>query len=131
MVAPASWANAVPLGTSGSGFDRPIFHVEGGIGLFGSASIDSVGLERARHQIAVRALFTHERPSRRLEATALDLFVFGRVRSREEVAASVAAVTADQVRNAFEQMLASRASVAVAGKLGKGLNDRVRGLMAS
>ena len=33
--------------------------------------------------------------------------------------------------NAFEQMLASRASVAVAGKLGKGLNDRVRGLMAS
>ncbi len=31
-------------GTSGSAFDRPIFHVEGGIGLFGSASIDSVGI---------------------------------------------------------------------------------------
>ncbi len=28
----------------GSGFDRPIFHVEGGIGLFGSASTDSVGI---------------------------------------------------------------------------------------
>ena len=96
-----------------------------------AAHIDPIGLERARHQIAVRALFAHERPSRRLEAAALDLFVFGRVRSRDEVAASVAAVTADQVRNAFAQMLASRASVAVAGKLGKGLNERVRGLMSA
>jgi len=31
-------------GSSGSGFDRPIFHVEGGIGLFGSVSADSVGI---------------------------------------------------------------------------------------
>lgn len=30
-------------GNAGEGFDRPIFHVEGGIGLFGSAVVDSAG----------------------------------------------------------------------------------------
>ena len=30
-------------GTFGEGFESPIFHVEGGIGLFGSASVDSTG----------------------------------------------------------------------------------------
>jgi hypothetical protein len=30
-------------GNAGDGFDRPIFHVDGGIGLFGSAAVDSVG----------------------------------------------------------------------------------------
>jgi hypothetical protein len=28
---------------AGDGFERPIFHVEGGIGLFGSAAVDSIG----------------------------------------------------------------------------------------
>jgi hypothetical protein len=31
-------------GNAGDGFERPIFHVDGGIGLFGSASVDSVGI---------------------------------------------------------------------------------------
>lgn len=31
-------------GEAGQGFQRPLFHVENGIGLFGSASVDSVGL---------------------------------------------------------------------------------------
>jgi len=30
-------------GTLGDNFERPVFHVEGGIGLFGSASADSIG----------------------------------------------------------------------------------------
>ena len=30
-------------GLAGDSFERPIFHLEGGIGLFGSASVDSVG----------------------------------------------------------------------------------------
>ncbi|MCC7262878.1 MAG: hypothetical protein IT369_10185 [Candidatus Latescibacteria bacterium] len=30
-------------GLAGDNFERPLFHVEGGIGLFGSASVDSVG----------------------------------------------------------------------------------------
>lgn len=31
-------------GNAGEGFERPIFHVEGGVGLFGSASADSAGV---------------------------------------------------------------------------------------
>ena len=30
-------------GNAGDDFDRPVFHVEGGLGLFASASVDSVG----------------------------------------------------------------------------------------
>jgi hypothetical protein len=30
-------------GLAGDEFERPLFHVEGGIGLFGSAAVDSVG----------------------------------------------------------------------------------------
>ena len=93
-------------------------------------SVDAVGLERARNQIAVRSLRALERPSRRLEDAAQDLFVYGRVRSNAEVMAAVAAVTADQVRTEFARMLASRASVAIAGKVGKGANDRVLELVA-
>jgi hypothetical protein len=37
-------------GNAGDDFDRPIFHVDGGIGLFGSAAMDSVGF------------FVHPRP---------------------------------------------------------------------
>ena len=30
-------------GNAGDSFERPIFHVDGGIGLFGSAAVDSIG----------------------------------------------------------------------------------------
>jgi hypothetical protein len=36
-------AGPVVGGNAGDGFERPIFHVEGGVGLFGSASVDSIG----------------------------------------------------------------------------------------
>jgi len=32
-----------PGGLAGDNFERPLFHVEGGIGIFGSASVDSLG----------------------------------------------------------------------------------------
>ena len=32
-----------PGGLAGDNFERPLFHIEGGIGLFGSASVDSLG----------------------------------------------------------------------------------------
>ena len=57
-----------------------------------AATIDPVGLERARNQIIVRSLCAREAPAQRLEAAALDLFTFGRVREREEVMAGFAAV---------------------------------------
>jgi predicted Zn-dependent peptidase len=83
-------------------------------------TIDAQHLERARNQIAVRRLETLERPFRRIEEAAQDLFVFGRVRSRAEVAAHLEAVTAAQVQAVFERMLASRASVAIAGRVRQG-----------
>jgi predicted Zn-dependent peptidase len=89
---------------------------------------DAVGLQRARNQIMVRTLQSHERPARRLEAAAMDVLALGRVRSRAEIDDAVQAVTAQQVRQVFAEMLAAGASIAVAGKLRKGLDERVREL---
>ena len=90
-----------------------------------AATIDPVGLERARNQIIVRGLCAQEVPAQRLEGAALDLFTFGRVREREEVMAGYAAVSSDQVRNAFVHMQNAGAAVALAGKLGKGAPERI------
>jgi len=89
-------------------------------------AVDAVDLERARNQIAVRRLRAHERPWRRLEDAAQDLFVFGRIRSAEEMTAQVEAVTARQLRRAFEQMLSAPASIALAGRVPKGALERLQ-----
>ena len=91
---------------------------------------DPVGLERARNQIIVRSLCAQEVPSQRLEIAALDLFAFGRVRSREELMAGIAAVSPVQVREAFARMLGAGAAVALAGKIAKGVEERVARLVA-
>ena len=57
-----------------------------------------------------------------------DVFVFGRVRSRAEVMDRVRAVTARDVREAFERMMVSQASVAVAGRVPRTARDSWRGL---
>ena len=88
--------------------------------------IDAVALERARNQIAVRMLRARERPLRRLEDSAQDLFVHGRVRPRAEVMARIASVDAGAVRAAFARMLESPPAIAIAGKVPKGVNERVR-----
>jgi predicted Zn-dependent peptidase len=93
--------------------------------------IDPVDLERARNQIAVRQLRTHERPVRRLETAAQDVFAFGRVRSRAEMAAGIAAVDAEQVRLAFEALLQAKPAIAVAGKVPAGTSHRLEELMAT
>jgi predicted Zn-dependent peptidase len=86
--------------------------------------IDPVGLERARNQIAVRRLRERESPFRRLEDAAQDLFVHGRIRSRAEQSQRIEDVSAAQVRDAFAAMLAQTASIAVAGRVGKGPAER-------
>ena len=91
----------------------------------------AVDLERARNQIAVRRLRAQERPVRRVEDAALDLFVHGRVRSPEELCERVEAVSADQVREAFARMLAAPPVLAIAGKLGTLTGDRLRELVAA
>ena len=87
--------------------------------------VDPVGLERARNQIAVRVLRDRERPLRRLEDAAQDLFVHGRIRPRAEAMARIEAIDAETVRGAFERLLRQRPAIAIAGKLGKGVNERV------
>jgi len=91
--------------------------------------IDPVDLERARNQIAVRQLRTLERPARRLEEAALDLFALGRLRPAPERLARAEAVSAQQVRALFERMLAAGSSMALAGAVGRGLTQRVAALM--
>jgi predicted Zn-dependent peptidase len=87
-------------------------------------------LERAKKQIAVRTLRAEERPTRRLEDAALDLFVHGRVRSRAELLARAEAVQAEAVRLVFARMLATPAAVAIAGRVKKGASERARELFA-
>jgi len=88
--------------------------------------IDPVDLERARHQLAVRALRREERPLRVLEDAALDWFALARVRSRAERAESIAAASAAQVRAAFEHMLGHEVALAVSGKVARGTRERLR-----
>ena len=92
---------------------------------------DAVGLERARNQLAVRRVRAQERPMRRLEDAAQDLFALGRVRSRAEAGARIEAVTPQRVREVFARMLAAGPSVAIAGKLGKVGPERFAELLAA
>ncbi|HEX5634365.1 MAG TPA: pitrilysin family protein [Gemmatimonadales bacterium] len=93
-------------------------------------AVDPVALERARNQILVRTLGAREKPFRRLEDGAQDLFVFGRVRPRDELLAQVQAVTPAQLRATFERLLATRAAVALAGKVPQQAGERVVELVA-
>jgi predicted Zn-dependent peptidase len=86
---------------------------------------DPVGLERARNQIAVRSLCAREVPEQRLELAALDLFAMGRVRTREELLASIGDVGPARVREAFARMLGAGAAVALAGRIARGDEERV------
>ena len=93
-----------------------------------AASIRPDDLERARKQIAVRTLRNEERPSRRLEDAALDLFVHGRVRSRAELMARALDVPSEAVRRVFAGLLATPAAVAIAGRVKRGASERAREL---
>jgi predicted Zn-dependent peptidase len=88
--------------------------------------IEPVALERARNQVTVRLLRARERPLRRLEDAAQDLYAIGRVRSRAEAMDAVRAVDARAVRAAFERMLAAKPSVAIAGRIGKATFERLK-----
>ncbi len=96
-----------------------------------ATNIASPDLARARNQIMVRSLRASERPAQRVEAAAQDLFTFGRVRSQTEALDQIAAVEADQVRSVFAQMLARPAAVAITGKTGSAIGQRVAGALGS
>jgi predicted Zn-dependent peptidase len=88
--------------------------------------IDPVDLERARNQVVVRQLRALERPLRRLEDAALEVFAFGRVRSPDEALARLAGVEAPGLRDQFQRMLEARATLALAGKLPRAASERAR-----
>ncbi|HMO45774.1 MAG TPA: pitrilysin family protein [Rubrivivax sp.] len=87
---------------------------------------DPVALARARRQIVVRHLRDLERPSRRLESAALDLFALGRVRPREQMLQALQDVDAARVRACFEAMIGGGAALAVTGKIPRGPDGRLR-----
>lgn len=90
---------------------------------------DRVGLERARNQIAVRTVGAREAPAQRLELAALDLFALGRIRTRDELLSGFSAVTAAQVRRAFDRMLTAGPAIGMAGKVSRGDEERVARLL--
>lgn len=89
---------------------------------------DPLHAERARNQVLVRRLHSQERPGRRLEQAALDLFTFGRVRSAAERRAEIEAVGADQVRAVFEQLQAAPIALGAAGQIKEPVRARLRTL---
>ncbi len=90
----------------------------------GVAAID---LERAHNQLAVRQLRALERPLRRLEDAALEVFALGRVRAPQEALARLLAVDAAAVAAALGRMLDAGATLALAGRLPRAASERARG----
>ena len=76
----------------------------------------------------MRTLRNEERPTRRLEDAALDLFVHGRVRSRAELMGRALDVSPESVREVFARLLATPAAVAIAGRIQRGASEHARAL---
>lgn len=92
-------------------------------------AVDDVDLERARNQVTVRTLRNLERPLRRLEDAALEVFALGRLRAPGEALARLHALDAAALRDTFAAMLGQRAALALAGKLPRAASERAREAM--
>jgi predicted Zn-dependent peptidase len=86
----------------------------------------AVDMERAHNQLAVRLLRDRDRPSRRMEQAALDLFALGRVRPAAERLARIEGVTAAAVSDVFQRMLGNGISLAMTGSVGRAASERAR-----
>jgi predicted Zn-dependent peptidase len=87
-------------------------------------------LQRARHQLAVRAVSDAERPLKLIEQAALDWFALGQVLSPPARSQALAAVPDARVRECFAQMLAHAPAVALAGKVPRGSSERLGAVLA-
>ena len=92
---------------------------------------DPVDLERARNQIVVRRLHDAEKPLRRLEDAALEVFVHGRLREPGQTLARLQAVSAEEVCDAFARMLAAGPSAAIVGSVRRGTGERAREILGT
>lgn len=88
--------------------------------------IDPLDLQRAHNQLAVRHLRSRERPLKRLEDAALELFTHGRLRPEAQHVERLNDVDAAALRGVFARMLDSGASLALAGKLPRAASERAR-----
>lgn len=88
--------------------------------------IDADDLARARRQLAVRRLRDSEKPLRRIEDAALDLFAHGRLRGHDERLAALDAAPAEAVRAVFERLLGAGLSLALTGSLQRAAGQRAR-----
>lgn len=93
--------------------------------------IDPVDMERARNQIVVRRLHDEEKPLRRLEDAALEVFVHGRLRPPGVALAALQDVSAAQLRDAFCRMLAAGPSAALVGDVRRGAAERAREILGA
>jgi len=91
-----------------------------------AAATAAVDLERARNQLAVRLLHDLDRPSRRMEQAALDLFALDRVRPAAEQLARIDAVSAAAVSEVFARMLGAGVALALTGRVGRAASERAR-----
>ena len=83
-------------------------------------------LARAKRQLAVRRLRAQDKPLRRIEEAALDLFAHGRLHSPAERLAAIEDTSATAVRRVFEQMLGAGLSLAITGELRRAAGQRAR-----
>jgi predicted Zn-dependent peptidase len=120
----------IEASTSPEQFDEFLREVTGLL-LVQAERVDAVDLERARNQIAVRQLHDAEKPLRRLEDAALEVFVHGRLRAPGEGLARLQAVPAEAVREAFARMLAAGPSAAIVGSVRRGAGERARSILAA
>ncbi len=88
-------------------------------------------LDRARQQLAVRALRAQERGLRWLEDNALEWMATGRLRPEAERTARLQAVSAEDVRAFFAQLLRHAPALALTGAVGRGMRDRLRHALAA
>ncbi len=96
-----------------------------------AARIDPIDLERARNQVAVRHLRAQERPLRRLEDAALEVFALGRIHPADERLARLYAVDAPALRAQFSRMIDAGATLALAGKLPRAASPHARAAAAA
>jgi len=91
--------------------------------------IDPVDLERARNQLRVKLMRLPERPHRLLEALVLDDWAPGAPRNLAEAIERLDALDAEAVRGTFAGLHAAGWSLAVTGKVARGLSHQLPGWM--
>ena len=91
--------------------------------------VEAIDLERARHQLLVRSLHDRERPMRRLEEAAVDLFVLGRLRGNRERLEALQSVDREAVRSRIETLLLQPPALAITGRAPAGTREHFAGLL--